>query len=115
LDRVVRSVGSERRGARSFEGSSWNPTHLEPATSLYDGGDLEGERCFRRALVDARDQGARSLELRAAVSLARLGQRRGKPAAARDVLAPVHERLTEALETGDSREARALLDALAAS
>ncbi|MBV8838009.1 MAG: AAA family ATPase, partial [Alphaproteobacteria bacterium] len=53
------------------------------------------EACFRRALTVARSQGARLLELRAAVSLARLWQQQGMKYAARDMLAPVHAGFTE--------------------
>lgn len=73
----------------------------------------EAEACFRHAMGVARSQGARSWELRAATSLARLWQRQGKPRAAYDVLAPVYEWFTEGFDTGDLIDARALLDELA--
>lgn len=73
----------------------------------------EAEACFHRALDIARRQQARSLELRAAVSLARLWQRQGKRAAARELLGAIHGWFTEGFETADLREAKALLDALA--
>jgi predicted ATPase len=63
----------------------------------------------------AREQDARALELRAAVSLATLERRRGRPAAARALLAPVYEWFREGFDTVDLLEARALLDELAAT
>ena len=69
------------------------------------------EACFRQALDVARRQQAKSLELRAAMSLARLWQRQGQRAEARELLAPVYGWFTEGFDTADLQEARALLDA----
>jgi predicted ATPase len=74
----------------------------------------EAEVDFRRALSAARAQDARSLELRAAMSLATLERRRGQTAAACALLAPVYGWFREGLDTVDLLEARALLDELAA-
>ncbi len=68
--------------------------------------------CFRQALEIARYQQAKSLELRAAMSLSRLWQRQGKCDAARQVLAEVYGWFTEGFDTADLQEARALLEAL---
>jgi DNA-binding winged helix-turn-helix (wHTH) protein/predicted ATPase len=73
----------------------------------------EAEACFQHALAVARHQQAKSLELRAAMSLARLWQRQGKRIEARQVLAPVYSWFTEGLDTADLQEARALLQELA--
>ena len=70
---------------------------------------------FERALEVARAQQARSWELRAAVSLARLRRDQGKPDEAQDVLAPICGWFTEGFETMDLREAKALLEELALS
>ena len=70
--------------------------------------------CFQQALVLARRQQAKSWELRAAVSLARLWQQQGKSDEARALLMPVYGWFTEGRETVDLQEARALLDALGA-
>ena len=70
--------------------------------------------CFRQALAVARQQGAKSLELRAAMSLARLWQRQGKHAAAHELLAPIYGWFTEGFDTADLQEAKALLEALTA-
>jgi predicted ATPase len=72
----------------------------------------EAETCFEQALVLARRQGAKSLELRAALSLSRLWQQQGKQAAAYELLAPIYGWFTEGFDTSDLQEAKALLDAL---
>jgi class 3 adenylate cyclase/predicted ATPase len=70
----------------------------------------EVETWFRRALGVARRQNARSLELRAATSLARLWDDQGQHTQARDLLAPVYEVFTEGFDTFDLKEAKALLE-----
>jgi predicted ATPase len=70
------------------------------------------EACFQRALAVARHQRARSLELRAAMSLSRLWQRLGRRTAASELLTPVYTRFTEGLDTADLQEAKALVEAL---
>ena len=67
------------------------------------------EVCYQHALDMARCQQARSLELRAAMSLSRLWQRQGKREAAHQLLADVYQWFTEGFDTADLREARALL------
>jgi predicted ATPase len=73
----------------------------------------EAERCLRQAVDVARQQQAKSLELRAAVSLSRLWQHQGKRVEARALLAPIYGWFTEGFDTADLQEARALLEALA--
>lgn len=68
------------------------------------------EACFRQAIDIARTQQAKSLELRAATSLARLWQQQGKRQDARKLLALLYGWFTEGLGTADLQEARALLD-----
>jgi hypothetical protein len=70
------------------------------------------ESAFQKALSVARAQQARSLELRAATSLARLWQAQGKTTAARDLLAPVYQSFSEGFDTPDLKSANALLDEL---
>ena len=65
------------------------------------------------ALAIAREQGARSLELRTATSLARLWRDQGKRVEARDLLAPIYAWFTEGFDTQDLLDAKALLDELA--
>ena len=72
----------------------------------------EAETCFHHALDIARSQQAKSWELRAATSLARLWQSQGKRDAARQVLAEVYDWFTEGFDTADVKDAKALLDAL---
>jgi len=72
----------------------------------------EAETWLRRALTIARHQQAKSLELRAAMSLARLLQRQGKRDAARELLASIYAWFTEGFDTVDLQEARALLEEL---
>jgi len=73
----------------------------------------EVEACFHQALAIARQQQAKSLELRAAMSLARLWQRQGKHLEAYELLAPLYGWFTEGFDTADLQEAKALLAALA--
>ena len=75
----------------------------------------EVEACFRQALSVAQRQQAKSLELRAAMSLARLWQHQGKQAAAYELLAPIYGWFTEGFDTADLQEARALLEELSRS
>jgi predicted ATPase len=65
---------------------------------------------FERALSVARSQQAKSWELRAAMSLARLWRAQGKPQQARELLAPVYGWFTEGFDTLDLKEAKALLE-----
>ena len=69
----------------------------------------EAEACFQQALTVARRQQAKSLELRAAMSLARLWQQQGKRAEAQALLAPIYGWFTEGFDTADLQEAKALL------
>src|SRR5262249_41101246 len=73
----------------------------------------EAEECFHYALDTARHQQAKSSELRAAMSLARLWQQQGKRAEAYELLAPVYSWFTEGFDTADLQDAKALLAALA--
>jgi predicted ATPase len=74
---------------------------------------VKAETCFERALTVARGQQAKSFELRAAMSLARLWRDQGKRDEARELLAPVYSWFTEGFDTRDLKEARAMLDTLA--
>jgi predicted ATPase len=69
---------------------------------------------FERALAVARAQQAKSWELRAAISMAQLWRDQGKRDEARDLLAPVYGWFTEGFDTRDLKEAKKLLDELAA-
>jgi len=76
-------------------------------------GQEEAEASFCQALEIARRQNAKSLELRAAMSLSRLWQQQGKRHAARQLLAEVYGWFTEGFDTADLQEAKAVLEALA--
>ena len=103
-------MGHGSRGAHY-----WDAELLRQRAGFYgprhEAGDAEG--CLAQALEVARSQSAKSLELRAATSLARLWAGQGKRAEAYDLLAPVYRWFTEGFDTADLREAKALLAALA--
>jgi class 3 adenylate cyclase/predicted ATPase len=69
----------------------------------------QAEACFQQALTVARRQQAKSLELRAAMSLSRLWQQQGKRDAAHELLAPLYSWFTEGFDTADLQEATTLL------
>ena len=73
----------------------------------------KAEAHFERALCVAREQKARSWELRAAMSMARLWRDQGKRRQAHDLLAPVYGWFTEGFDTLDLKQARNLLEELA--
>jgi len=73
----------------------------------------DAETCFQQALDVSRRQEAKSLELRAAMSLSRLWQRQDKRTEARELLAPIYSWFTEGFDTADLQEAKALLETLA--
>ena len=83
-----------------------SPQHLTPDPQE------EAEACFLKAIAIAQQQEAKSLELRATTSLARLWQRQGKHHAARTTLSAIYGWFTEGFETKDLQEAKALFDAL---
>jgi len=69
----------------------------------------EAQKCFERAIEIARNQNAKSLELRATMSLARLLERQGKCDEARTILAEIYGWFTEGFDTADLKDAKALL------
>jgi predicted ATPase len=87
-----------------------NPQSLTPNPQ----GEVEQEagECFLKAIDIARDQQAKSLELRATMSLARLWQQQGKQTEARQILSEIYHWFTEGFETKDLQEAKMLLDSL---
>jgi predicted ATPase/class 3 adenylate cyclase len=74
--------------------------------------EREAEACFQKAMQLARGQGAKSLELRATMSLSRLWQRQGKSEEARKLLREIYGWFTEGFDTADLKEARLLLEKL---
>jgi predicted ATPase len=74
--------------------------------------ESEAEECFLKAIEIAQRQQAKSLELRAVMSLARLWQQQGKKKKARRMLAEIYGWFTEGFDTADLQEAKALLEEL---
>jgi integrase len=72
----------------------------------------EAEACFEKALEIAKEQSAKSWELRAATSLARLWQQQGKTVEAHQLLSEIYNWFTEGFDTKDLQEAKALLEEL---
>jgi predicted ATPase len=102
--------------AKTGEGYSEPELHRVKGVLLLQQGardEGEAEACFRRAIGAARGRNAKSLELRAAVSLARLWQSQGNTTDAQRMLGETYGWFTEGFGTNDLREARALLEALA--
>ena len=89
-----------------LESSATNPQALIPNPQA------EAEACFLKAIEIARQQQAKSLELRATVSLARLWQQREKTAEAQQMLAEIYGWFTEGFDTADLKEAKTLLEEL---
>jgi predicted ATPase len=85
-----------------------SPQHPVPSTHV----EAEAEACFHKAIEIAQRQQAKSLELRAATSLARLWQQQGKREEARKILAEIYGWFTEGFDTKDLQEAKALLEEL---
>jgi tetratricopeptide (TPR) repeat protein len=80
--------------------------------SLESSVQKEAEECFQKAIEIARKQQAKSLELRAAVSLSRLWQQQGKAREAHHLLSEIYGWFTEGFDTKDLQEAKALLEEL---
>ena len=100
----------ERTGQRRWEAE----LHRLEGIALFGLNRLEeGQIALEEALRIARRQQAKSYELRAATSLARLWGEQGRRTEARDLLAPVYGWFTEGFDTADLKDAKALLDELA--
>ena len=85
---------------------------LKGTMLLGRGNESDASALFQRAITVAHSQGAKSLELRAATSLARLWQNEGRSQDARELLAPIYRWFTEGFDTSDLMEAKTLLDQL---
>jgi predicted ATPase len=105
--KVEESSESVVRGAESEPPNTLHPTPYTQAEV-----EQEAEGYFLKAIDIARRQQAKSLELRAVMSLSRLWQKQGKKDAARQMLSEIYNWFTEGFDTKDLQEARALLDAL---
>ena len=100
----------EKNNERVFAAELWR---LKGELQLQSDVDHhEAERCFQQAIEIAQQQSAKSWELRAATSLARLWQQQGKTAEARQMLAEIYGWFTEGFDTADLQDAKALLEEL---
>ena len=109
IGEAMTAVGTTKE--KLFE-AEVNRTAGEIALVSPDPDGLSAQEYFERALAVARRQQAKSWELRAAMSMARLWRDRGKPQQARELLAPVYGWFTEGFDTRDLKEAKALLTEL---
>jgi predicted ATPase len=108
---IEEGLAMMRSGGEHF---SLPEIHRIQGKLLLAGSDRDAaEAAFREALSIARAQQAKSLELRAATSLARLWRDQGRRAEAHDILAPVYGWFTEGFDTLDLKEAKAMLEELA--
>jgi len=96
----------------TFQEAEINRVAGEIALKSREADAAKAEEFFNRALAVARQQQAKSWELRAAMSMARLWRDHGKRNEARDLLAPVYGWFTEGFNTRDLKEAKALLEEL---
>ena len=95
----------------SQKGKSQKSEVTDPRPLIPDP-QAEAEACFHKAIEIARKQQAKSLELRATMSLARLWQQQGKRAEAHTLLSEIYNWFTEGFDTKDLQEAKALLEEL---
>jgi predicted ATPase len=104
---LYRVKGELSLQSRSPQSAVSDPRPLAPDPQA------EAEACFLKAIEIARRQQAKSLELRATMSLARLWQQQGKKEEAQQMLAEIYNWFTEGFDTKDLQEAKALLTELA--
>ena len=97
---------SKRNGEPYYDAELWR---LKGELMKMQNKAAEAESCFHKAIGIARQQAAKSLELRASTSLARLWQKQGKPTEARRALREIYRWFTEGFDTADLREAGSLL------
>jgi predicted ATPase len=107
LDRAGETAAAT--GERHYQAELYR---LRGVVLAQTGKDAEAAACLQQAIETAQGQEAKSLELRAATSLARLWRDQGKRAQARDLLAPIYGWFTEGFDTADLKDAKALLDEL---
>jgi predicted ATPase len=117
FDDAWRSIGEAMTASEGTK-EKWSEAEVnrlagEIALKSPEQGAAKAEAYFDRALAVARAQQAKSWELRAAMSMARLWRDQGKREEARELLAPVYGWFTEGFDTRDLKEAKALLDELA--
>jgi predicted ATPase len=117
FDDAWRFIGEAITAVETTKERRWeaeiNRTAGEIALTSPERDTVKAQAYFERALAVARQQQAKSWELRAAMSLARLWRDQGKVKQARELLAPVYGWFTEGFDTRDLKEAKALLEQLA--
>jgi predicted ATPase len=112
LQQLVDAISvSDRTQTRYYE-AEMHRVRGELFLSMHDNGAAEAS--FRKAISVAQHQSAKTWELRAAMSMARLWRDQGKRDEARELLAPVYGWFTEGFDTRDLKEAKGLLQELAA-
>jgi predicted ATPase len=110
-ERVYEAEVYRLKGTLTLQSQVQGP---KPVLSLVEGSKVEeeAEACFLKAIEIARRQQAKSLELRAVMSLSRLWQQQGKQKEAREMLAEIYGWFTEGFDTKDLQEAKTLLEEL---
>ena len=116
FDDARRCIGEAITRVETTKETVWeaevNRTAGEITLKSPKGDTAKAEAYFEHALTVARHQQAKSWEMRAAISMARLWRDQGKRQQARELLAPVYNWFTEGFDTLDLKEAKALLDEL---
>jgi predicted ATPase len=117
FDNAWRSIGEAMTAVETTK-EGWYKAEInrvagEIALKSAESDVAKAQSYFERALSVARQQRAKSWELRAAMSMAQLWRDHGKPRQARELLAPIYNSFTEGFDTVDLKEAKTLLDALA--
>jgi tetratricopeptide (TPR) repeat protein len=110
LSEMLAVAGENENG---YLGADINRLKGELLLRQHNSNVAEAESCFRRAIEVARKQSAKSLELRATMSLTRLLDKQGKRDEARVMLAEIYNWFTEGFDTADLKDAKILLDELA--
>ena len=114
LNEALAALDEAMKGSRHSAAPYWDAElhRLKGELLVATGVDARAEACFREAVAIAQAQGARSLQLRALTSLARVLAGQGEHQQAHNLLAPIYGWFTEGFETADLKEAKAVLDAL---
>jgi predicted ATPase len=108
LRQIQENPSKSRRGkARQAKSQDTDSQHVASRVPTME---MEAEGCFQQALEIARKQQAKSLELRAAMSLTRLWRSQGKSSEAQHLLSSIYGWFTEGFDTADLQDAKALLD-----
>jgi predicted ATPase len=111
LKGVLTLQGANQMNSRRVGNAHQSMSNAEavPVGCAHPTEESEAEACFRKAIDISRKQQAKSLELRAVMSLSRLWQQQGKKTEAHQMLAEIYNWFTEGFDTRDSQEAKALL------